>query len=227
MSKIARTAVIVALAGIASTATAGPLPGFTLKAETSRFLFYARDGRKIDVSRTERFLEKLERLLGQRVEGRVEYYRHGSPEEIAAFTGTYAAGLTSARQIHSTQEFHAHEIVHLVAGGMGDPGGFFHEGLAVALGNEGKWHGKDVDALARRWARANSLSRLVAAFDRMDPQESYPVAGSFVGRLIEVHGIGKVAEFFRAAKGASATAAFEATFGTTLDEAGREWAQRL
>jgi hypothetical protein len=220
-------------AGLVAAANlhAAPLPGFVLTAQTQHFSFYSRDNQKVDSQKTERYLAQVEQLLGQQVEGRAEYYRYASAQELAAGTGTYAAGLTLAHsgQIHSTQAFHAHEIVHLVAGQMGNPGVFFQEGLAVAIGNEAKWQGKDVDSLARLVAGRFKLGVLVSRFDSLDADTAYAVAGSFVNRLIKTHGIAKVAEFFRACgpNGGNASAAFARTFGQSLDEAGAAWAASL
>src|SRR5262245_49841562 len=152
------------LAGV--SLQAGPLPGFALTAQTPHFSFYSRDRQKVDAEKSERYLEQVEQLLGEQVHGRAEYYRYGTAQELAAGTGTYASGVTFAHaaQIHSTREFHAHEIVHLVAGQMGDPGTFFQEGLAVVLGNQARWQGVDVDRLARKAAKGASLPSLVAGF---------------------------------------------------------------
>ncbi len=233
MSKMTRTMATLA-AGLLAAANlqAAPLPGFVLTAQTQHFSFYSRDNQKVDSQKTERYLAQVEQLLGQQVTGRAEYYRYASAQELAAGTGTYAAGLTLAHsgQIHSTQAFHAHEIVHLVAGQMGNPGVFFQEGLAVAIGNEARWQGKDVDSLARKVAAGGAkLSAYVARFDSMDADAAYAVAGSFVKHLIKTHGIAKVAEYFRACgpTGGNPSVAFARTFGQTLDEAGAVWAASL
>jgi hypothetical protein len=233
VSAIGRVALGTLAAVVASSSTlfGGSLPGFALAAQTTHFSFYSRNHEKVDAEKNEKYLGEVEQLLGQRVSGRAEYYRYGSAQELAAGTGTYGAGVTFAAtgQIHSTQEFHAHEIVHLVAGQLGNPGTFFQEGLAVALGNEGRWQGKRVDDLARGTAKAASLRSLIAGFDRMDAQTAYPLAGSFVASLLRAHGAAKVAEFFRACGPDSGEreAAFARVFGQTLDQAGAAWAARL
>lgn len=230
MRKMASTvAMVVGAVVAAASVEAGPLPGFSLKAQTPHFSFYSRTNQKIDADKSERYLAQVQNLLGQKVSGRAEYYRYDNPQEVAAGTGTYAEGVTFARagQIHSTQEFHAHEIVHLVAGQMGNPGAFFQEGLAVALGNGGKWQGKDVHKAAKAAARGRSVSALIAGFAGLDANTGYPVAGSFVASLIQAHGIAKVAEFFRACSGHNTAAAFARTFGTSLDEAGAAWVASL
>jgi hypothetical protein len=230
MSAIGRTAAVVAVGTVmAMPLSAAPLPGFVLKAQTEHFSFYTRDGAKVDAAKSERYLTQVERMLGQQVSGKAEYYRYGNAQEVAAGTGTYAEGVTFAHagQIHSTQEFHAHEIVHLVAGQMGKPGAFFQEGLAVALGNEGRWLGKDVHKTAAAQARTTKVSALIARFGALDANVAYPVAGSFVASLIKTHGIDKVAAFFRACTGSNTAEAFTSTFGQTLDEAGATWVASL
>jgi len=207
-----------------------PLAGFVLTAQTQHFTFYSRDNRKIDARRTETYLLQVERLLGQRLSGRADYYRYSSAEELAAGTGTYATGLTYAHeaQIHSTRDFHAHEIVHLVAGQMGDPGAFFQEGLAVAVGNRATWQGVDVDKTARKALKGSSLRAFVDGFESLDPRAAYAVAGSFVNHLVRTRGITRVAEFFRACRpGSKMPDAFARTFGQSLDEAGAAWAAGL
>lgn len=201
--------------------------GFQLAAQTPHFLFYSRHGEPIDVHEVERSLRKVQQLLGQELAGRAEYYRYATPQEVAANVGPYASGVTfgALRQIHSTQECHLHEIVHLVAAQLGNPGAFFQEGLAVALGGS-KWRGRgQAHARVAPSLRRQKVSVLAARFEAMDAETAYPLAGSFVGYLIKTYGVSRVAEFFRACgrSGVPQDAAFRATFGQGLDEAGAAW----
>ena len=212
---------------LGTAAEAAPLPGFSLAAQTPRFTFYTR-GESVDAAKVERTVSRLEETLGARFEGRAEYYRYATPQEVAAGTGHYAEGVTFATQgtVHSVEACHDHELVHLLAGRMGDPGSFFQEGLAVALGNKGRWQGRSVDVVARR-VKAPA-ARLIAGFDRLDPNTAYAVAGSFVGHLVRAHGARTVAEFFRACRrGTDVPAAFARVFGRTLDEVDQEWREAL
>jgi hypothetical protein len=212
--------------------SAAPWPlVFPLVAETQRFSIHARGREPVQVERSESYLSRIEGLLGQRVLGRVTYYRYDTSEELARATGMYAVGVTfvKSREIHSTLSFHPHEIVHLVSGQLGNPGTFFHEGLAVALGDEGRWNGRNVHTLAKPVARSRGLTRLIRDFESVDPEVAYPAAGSFVASLIRAHGIASVATFFRACNGSAASReqAFEASFGLTLDQAANAWASGL
>jgi hypothetical protein len=228
MSKLARTIMTMVAGTLFATALqAAPLPGFSLAAQTEHFNFYSRDNQKVDAQKVERYLGQVQQLLGHKVSSKADYYRYGTAQEVAAGTGTYAVGVTLPGQIHSTEAFHAHEIVHLVAREMGNPGVFFQEGLAVALGNEAKWNGKDVSKLARPYAKV-AIAKLVAGFTAMDADAAYPVAGSFVSSLIKAHGVEKVAEFFRSCRSEKELqGAFARTFGQSLDEAGAAWASSL
>ena len=215
---------------LAAPAGAEPSRGFQLAASTPHFLFYSRNGEPIDVHEVERALWKVQRLLGQELPGPAEYYRYGTPQEVAADLGEYATGVTlgSLRQIHTVRrECHLHEIVHLVAAQIGDPGPFFQEGLAVALSGP-RWRGRALSGvrLPAAWRRQR-LSALAARFESLPPEVAYPVAGSFVAFLIRAHGVSSVAAFFRASgqAGAPRDDAFRATFGVSLDQAGAAWAE--
>jgi hypothetical protein len=217
----------VALALLAPALQAAPLPGFVLAAETAHFSFYSRGGERVDAQKVEQRTSELEKMFGQTVK-HADYYRYASAQEVAAGTGQYAAGVTfaAAAEVHSTEAFHEHELVHLVAGQLGDPGTFFQEGLAVAIGNHGRWHGHSVDQVAK--GAAASVDAMVAGFDRMDPEQAYAVAGSFVGHLIRTQGLDKVSAFFRACHPGTDTAvAFASVFGRTLQAAGAEWKASL
>jgi hypothetical protein len=213
-------------------AAAAPPPGFEATAQTSRFKFFTRGhDSAVDAQKVEKFMVSLEQTLGQQYSGQAQYYRYDRPEDIAAATGSYVSGVTFAgtREIHTTQAFHAHEIVHLLASQIGDPGPFFREGLAVALGDEGKWQGKSVDRLAKDYARGLTLRALVLGFTAMDAQRAYPLAGSFVAHLIKRHGVQKVKELFASAPrlGGDETTQFASVFGQSLEEAETDWRRSL
>jgi hypothetical protein len=230
MSKVARIAqATLSLMVAAATVSAAPLPGFTLAAQTARFSFYTT-GAKVDAEKSEQYLAKLEQMLGAKFDGHADYYRYASTTELAVATGAYAEGVTytGQNQIHSAHGFHAHEIVHLIAGQMGNPGTMFQEGLAVVLGNDSKWAGSDVDKLAKKFVQKASALSLLGNFEKMDAQVSYPLAGSFVKGLIARHGLNKVADFFRSCQAPQdRDYAFQQTFGETYAQAVGEWAQTL
>lgn len=213
----------------ASASEAAPLPGFQLVARSEHFTYYSRGEEKADPGGSERQLARVSQLLGQPFTGRSEYYSYQSPGDVAAVTGLYAGGVTYPQlgQVHTTDGARDHEIVHLVAYELGNPGPFFHEGLAVALGDRAKWQGRGVDSVAKPFVRRLPLRALMARFNEGAPAEGYAVAGSFVQWLIKRHGLERVVCFFRACDGRNTLVAFAATFGRSLEEAGAAWAGDL
>jgi hypothetical protein len=201
-------------------APSAALPGFTLAARTPRVSFYSR-GQKVDVAKVEASLSRIEGALGTSFAGHASYYRYESAQEVAAGTGHYAAGVTFAGQVHSTSACHDHELVHLVAAQMGDPGRFFQEGLAVALGDEPRGLGRKAK---KALSGGQPLTRWVAGFAGQDPDAAYAVAGTFVRHLIDTRGMEKVRALFRASRSeADVPRAFAATFGQGLEEALATW----
>jgi hypothetical protein len=228
-----KASTILGLAGavlVSAAAHAAPPPGFTLVAQTEHFSYYTRGHLKVDVDKSERFLAHVESVLGVTVESRAEFYRHDHAAELAALTGRYVSGFTdpATGRIDSTLEFHPHELVHRVAAELGDPGHFFHEGLAVALSSGGKWNGQRLDRAARSAIGRGGFQMVVDGFGRIDADRSYPVAGAFVAYLIRSDGIAKVAEFFRHCRTErDRDSAFAAVFGRSLAEAGEAWTASL
>ena len=208
---------------------AGVLPGFALVGQSERISVYSRESRPLDAGKSERYLRRLEGVLGLRLSGRVEYYRCERAEDVAAATGIYATGVTAPRdgRIYSVHDYHPHELVHALAGQLGSAGAFFDEGLAVAVSGEAPRRGAELDRLAGQSLRERPLSRLVAGFEALEPRAGYALAGSFVAFLIEAHGVARVVDFLRECgrAGADRGAAFQAVFGQSLDEAGAAWRQ--
>jgi len=223
-STIRAAAAAIVLA--AESAAAGGLPGFVLTAQTERGTYFSHAAARPDVGRIEAFVKRLESQLGTAAPT-ARYYLYEDVQQLAAGTGLYAAGVTDTarHEVHSTLAFHRHEIVHLVASELGDPGVFFHEGLAVALGDEGRWRGKAVDDLARRRLGAGPMETLVRGFGRGDPEAMYPIAGSFVGWLIRTRSLDEVCRFFRLSE--EGPRAFPLAFGLSLEEAGAAWRRSL
>lgn len=224
MRKAALTFLAIA---VAAPLVAEPL-GLAEVARSPHFIFYARGASQVDVEGNERFVTHLERLLGRKVTGRAGYYRYEHPVEVEIATGSYARGITFAQsaQIHSTLKAHPHEIVHWVAGGIGDPGDFFQEGLAVALSANGRWRGEKVEKIAKR-ERGRGFRSFLEDFARLDPELSYPVAGAFASHLIREHGVAKLVEFFERAGREGRDAAFARVFGADVVAAGEAWLASL
>jgi hypothetical protein len=215
---------IATVAALVASRHAVALPGFTLAATTPRVSFYTR-GAAVDVAGIEASLTRIEGTLGTRLAGHASYYRYTSAQEVAAGTGHYADGVTFAGQVHSTRERHDHELVHLIAAQMGDPGRFFQEGLAVALGDDTRGLRKTAK---KALSGGQPMAGFVSAFDAQEPVAAYAVAGAFVRHLVDAYGMDKVRGFYRASRSeASVRSSFATAFGQDLEPALAAWRSDL
>jgi len=217
---------------LAGRAQAAPLPGFALVSQTPHFLFYSRDPHlKIAANEAERCLREISELLGQPVKGQTEFFRHERAEDVAAYTGVYSTGFAeqSGDRLHSALPNHPHEIVHIVAFRLGQPGDFFQEGLAVALGDHGKVGGVAAERVAKAALAHCRATTVVAAFRDVDPTAAYAIAGAFVEHLIRTRGVAKIVEFFRACPDGPSQrdVAFARVFGRSLDAELTDWTATL
>lgn len=221
-------ALVTSLLLSAPSLLAGPLPGFAMVASSERLSCYAREGRHVDARKLDERLARFEQQLGQ-TSGHTNYYLYDYPEEVAVATGWHAGGVTLAEgdEVHTTSAASDHELVHVVGFRLGRPGAFFQEGLAVHLGDSGRYQGAAVNRVARRLLRGLPLSRIIGAFDARQPGDGYALAGSFVGYLVKHHGLPRLAAFFRATLRNTPDAAFQMVYGQTLDEAGALWTASL
>jgi hypothetical protein len=220
------------LAATTGSLSGESLPGYILLAQTQHIAFFAAEGRKLGVKseKAEKFLVEMARQLGVTFDEHIDYYRHKYPQEVAFHAGVLSTGAAIPRkkEVHSTLEYHPHEIVHLITARMGQPSPLFNEGLAIHLGDQGKFQGRPVDDFAKEALRHLPVDTLINEFDRLDTRISYPLAGSFVGYLCREYGLARVADFFRACKGRfDEEKAFTSVFGTRRAEMARRWSDSL
>jgi hypothetical protein len=219
-------ALVLTLTAAIAPVDAAPL---AMVASTARLDYFAENGERVDVKRTERFLEQLEKQLGTAPRSKSRFMRYRNTERLVQATGFYASGVTLPRQqeVHSTLAFHPHELVHLVASSAGDPGVVFHEGLAVLLGDEGKVAGRHVKTVTADEAAVASYQDVADRF-RLGGAgpDQYRLAAAFVLYLEERAGREVVLRFFRACpRPQAAPAAFQQAFGGTIEGTWKEFQQ--
>ncbi len=219
--------------GVAAVSHAASAAPFKRVAQTAHASYYAAGGAKVDVRRSDAFLEGLLGLFGPAPRGwRVQYYRHASVSSLATQIGYQAFGVTDLEtsRIDSTYEYHPHELVHAVAGRLGRPPLLFTEGLAVALTSRGSWRGRDLDSVAREYlAGHGALYPMLREFALEDPDRDYAVTGSFVGFLLDRYGADPVIALLEGC-GSDATRyerALRDAYGKGLADLEREWSRSL
>jgi hypothetical protein len=134
-----------------------------------------------------------------------------------------------------------HELVHILAGSLGNPPALLNEGLAVAFQVGATWNGYHVDAWSKAFETHHLLLPLheVLAFTEIGSEQSrpaiaYPQAGSFVRYLILTHGFDKVRAAYQTlqrgrdeAIAAANNAKLAAIFGTGIDGLEKGWRTAL
>lgn len=226
------TALLLAGTLMSPVMAAAAPKAFELQKRTQRVSYYSRGKARVDVERSEEFLARLFEVFGEAPEGwRLEYYLHGSGS-VRSASGAHATGITDlvASRIDSIRPFHPHELVHAVAGRVGRCPVFFAEGIAVALTSEGRWGERSIDEVARTaLASGTRLEPFLRAFEGQDPRLAYPLSGSFVGFLIDRHGIEAFVTFLREC-GPSPRGhegAFRRAFGQSVARATIAWQMAL
>lgn len=131
-----------------------------------------------------------------------------------------------------------HELVHIMAGPIGNPPAMFNEGLAAYLQVDHKWENYPVDDWARSFDAAGVLVPITRLFalEEIGPKGTrgwvtYPESASMIQYLTNRFGFGKVMGAFRELKSGAPeqqnAATFERIFGTSLDTFERNWLTSL
>ena len=134
-----------------------------------------------------------------------------------------------------------HELVHIVAGTIGDPPALLNEGLATHMQVDHKWDDVEVDCWCESFNRAHMLLDVGQLLRRDDigstesrPGIAYPEAGSFVGFLIEKYGWDRFRSAYKTLKSSDEAATqndnvrqLEMIYGRSLKELETGWLKRV
>jgi hypothetical protein len=173
--------------------------------------------------------ERLEKKLAMQYAGHVHIFLYLDGEDmlVKAENDNGCAFATGSSSIHQVQDFRGpHELTHLFALQFppvedgSDPDGFVVEGLATAMNEtELEISVHDWAAVYLRTRRLPDLPDLRNDWMEEEPDRFHPylVAGSFLGYLVESHGIDKVKTWY-----VSSTEAYRA-FGRSFPGLEQDW----
>lgn len=223
-----------------------PTAELTASASSANFVYHWSPGDvEPDSAYQERHLDWLVSRLGIAPSEPLEYFKYRDTRQLAELTGhTQGTGFAEDGnyRFHTIWPKDNHEYVHaLIIAQVGTAPGLFNEGVAVAhhgasisgpLDGDPLWNGSPVREQVRLLRDAGSIPQLDAliendSFQQLNPGLSYPVAGSFVRYLIDVHGsaplIGLIARCPRNAQASRVRAVFLEEFGEELDTLWSRW----
>jgi tetratricopeptide repeat protein len=229
-------------------------PSFKVR-ESPSFIIYYFPGSEVEkdleriIPQREKILERLGKDFEVRLPGKSILFFYPDAEAARKLTGHRADGWTYGRTIVEVYGSRRkidpyHELVHLVAGGIGMPPVLLAEGLATShekdFDNAGKYRA-DVTDWCRGFLREGALIPLAELMDYTSfgedltrPRIAYPEAACFTRYLIEAHGWKK----FRVAYAALVNSPraedqernltrFEEIFGMSLRQAESAWKEQL
>lgn len=198
-----------------------------------------------DSAYEERHLAWVVAELGVRPTRRFEYFKYRDVDQLRKITGhTQGTGFAEEGnyRFHTIWPKDNHEYVHaLILAEVGTPPALFNEGLAVAhhgssisgpFDGDPLWNGEPVRKRVRAIRDAHQLPTLDALlpnldFQKVDGNVSYPVAGSFVRRLIDESGpeplLSLIARCPRDASATTIRTRFQEAYGEEIETAWARW----
>jgi len=235
----------VAVCSLAGSCGPGPLaPEDVLGTvrETSRYRYLTAPGDSVDIDWQEGYFDWIAATLDVPSAEQLEYRKYRDRGHLERVTGRRTNGFAEpgTPRFHTIWPRDAHEGVHtLFILHVGHPPALFNEGVAVAhqmdpAANDlvARWNADPVHAIARfRLLRGDvpGLDQLIESpgFFKYRQGLTYPIAGSFVRWLIDVHGLESFKTYARRATfddGAHRTRSLiRSTYSVSLDSLWSEW----
>lgn len=184
-------------------------------------------------------LDRLGRWFGHSLHGRLVVYLFARCQEFAEIFGFECGGypLSRARAIlvasdNNVEELVQHELAHVLADRWNPHAPeVLREGLAVWL--QPAWGGCSLDTAARALLSgmsAEALRRLIPQLffsSRLSRFDSYVLAGSFTGFLIQRYGRDRYERLYRTCRWNCLGVAFKKCLGVTLEDAEFQWLEAV
>ncbi len=244
-----RSILLRSIAGVAAMAvgcTVSPPTAASLTlsdtSESTAYVFRYAAGDGVDTAWQQAYHEWAVAALQVSVPQRVTYNKYLSRTHMGDLTGNYTTnGFAEPARfvVHTLWRRDNHEVVHVYSALFGSPVALFNEGLAVAFQTDpvagdfvARWSGTPVHDLARQFRQQGRLLPLnelltTTDFRKVDPNLTYPEAGSFMRYVLDVYGLEAIKQLFQ--RGNSADAAdvvrqqFLAVYGRAIVDVEREW----
>lgn len=125
----------------------------------------------------------------------VDWWKYPDLATKARYSGDDESGSSLGTTVHSVHAWQPHQLVHVLGSTWGEAPPLVAEGLAVWL--SGGWRGRPVREAARDVAW-HPLAQLAdpRGFRSLPQAEAYPLAGAFVGWLLERRGKGALRQLY-------------------------------
>jgi tetratricopeptide (TPR) repeat protein len=229
-------------------------PPFKVR-ESESFIFYYFPGSDAEkdmeriIPQRQKILQKLQKDFQVKLPGKSIFFFYPDAESARKLTGHRADGWAYGRTIVEVYGPRrkidpSHELVHLVAGQIGNPPVLLAEGLATSreknFDNAGKYHAS-VEDWCRAFLKENALIPLSVLLeytsfgeDLTRPRIAYPEAACFTNYLQETYGWEKFRKAYaEMVNDPNPTVQernldrFEGIYGISLRQAEADWKEKL
>src|SRR5262245_4588100 len=232
------------LAACGKHSATGPSPVVLLAQtiETSSYLFRFSTGDKVDAAWQQAFSEWAVAALDVRVPQRVTYNKYLGRSQMGDLTGHYDTNgyaEPATFTIHTIWSTDNHEVIHVYSALFGSPVALFTEGIAVAHQTDPvhgdlkpRWNGVELHDWAKRFKQQGTLVPLdgllsTSDFRVVNPDVTYPEAGSFVRFLLDAYGLDRLKQLFQTGSPSDAADAvrrqFLTVYGRPIADVERDW----
>lgn len=170
--------------------------------------------------------------VGVKLSGKIQYYKFKDAAQLSQLTGNSVNGYSNPanQEIYSVWPADNHETTHVFTAFLGTPPPFFNEGMAVANQTDPlagvytpSWNGLGPHFWAKQLLQQGIMPSISGVIDQkgfsaLDPNATYPMAGSFVRYLIDTTSMATVLKLFPGASYSDSAATTEARFQAIFDE---------
>jgi hypothetical protein len=165
------------------------------------------------------FVKSCLKKLHFKTEGKVSYYYYPSVESLQEIEGVENRDelrIYAKRELHTTESYKDHEMIHMLLAPLGYPPFGLAEGAVFYV--LGSWQGRDLHMMAKELVIGNKLPPLFRIFKRWPDMENIgmgtavPAWCSFSIWLIDNYGIDKFMKLYKSTDGVEETDSFNELF---------------
>lgn len=170
------------------------------------------------IERETALVEHYTKRLGIKVEDKLKYFYYPSEEQLQKILGIrkgHQRALWERKELHTTETYEDHIVIHLILAHLGYPPYGLGEGIVFAL--IGHWFSQDLHLYSKAYLmqmKIPPLFKVLTIQEINDSEEEIiiPAWGSFCVYLIEKYGMETFMDLYRRTDGIEDSGAFNVHF---------------
>ena len=170
------------------------------------------------IERETALIEDYTKRLGIKVEEKLKYFYYPSEEQLQKILGIrkgHQRALWERKELHTTEQYEDHIVIHLLLAHFGYPPYGLGEGIVFAL--IGNWFGQDLHLHSKAYLMEMKIPPLfkvltVKEVNQAEGEIVIPAWGSFCTYLIDKYGMETFMELYRRTDGVEDSGVFNVHF---------------